>query len=148
MCFGCISFEYVQGKLEVDDLLFRRETLYDDMALRRKRYTEILAPLERELCLSFPDVKFDKLRSKPLSFSFWDHDDLGPRKQKESRQIRDYSQRPLDPAQQSKGMVELESAARKLSFNSELQFLSTAPIFFHDVITLKIEWVCRCLVTM
>jgi hypothetical protein len=61
--------------------------LYDDIGLRRKIYAEIVAPLERELCISFPEVKLDKLRDTPLSFPFWGRIDLAPRASAKSRKV-------------------------------------------------------------
>jgi len=65
---ACLNFSYWNDNTELGDSLYHREKLYDDIALRRKIYEEIVSPLELELYMSFPTLNL----YEPLRFSFWD----------------------------------------------------------------------------
>lgn len=132
---ACLTFDYFKEDTEIDDLIYHRDKLYDDMALRRKIYQEIIAPLERELCMSFPEVHLDELSQMPLKFSFWERMEENstshiPRN--ESRSPRPTplltSPPPTIPNQTNKLTIE-----RTIS-RPVLPIHMPQPVFFHDVL--------------
>jgi hypothetical protein len=135
---ACLSFQYFKEDTDIDDLIYHRDTLYDDMALRRKIYSEIIAPLERELCISFPEIKLDELSKMPLSFSFWEHVGLTPKVLKETLTVVQRSQSEMDPSACMKEKDQTKTILVKLSSHGTIssqasQTYKPQPIFFHDV---------------
>jgi hypothetical protein len=132
---ACLSFQYFKEDTEIDDLIYHRDKLYDDMGLRRKIYGEIVAPLERELCISFPEVKLDKLGDMPLSFSFWERIGLAPRvliKTQKARQSQ-VSQKTDDINTPLKEAYQIKCILADFSPHTNVQIHNTQSIFFHDV---------------
>jgi hypothetical protein len=130
---ACLSFHYFKEDTAIDDLIYHRDKLYDDMGLRRKIYAEIVAPLERELCMSFPEVKLDKLRDMPLSFTFWERIDLAPRALIKTRNVIQIPQETDDTNPPLKETRLIKSILTQCSPHATAQTQHIQPIFFHDV---------------
>lgn len=130
---ACLSFQYFKEGTEIDDLIYHRDKLYDDLGLRRKIYSEIVAPLERELCISFPEVKLDKLREMPLSFSFWERIDLAPRVLSRTRRAIQMSQGTVDTGSLLKESHPTKSILAEISPYTNATIHQAQPIFFHDI---------------
>jgi hypothetical protein len=121
-----INFDCIQESREdKDDIIYHRDKLYDSMALRNKIYQEIIVPLERELCTSFPEIKLEKLSQMPLTLSFWGRKDFSP----QNRRIVPISPTPL-PNLRSKANSVMNSI---LPPDQKAHIPCTQPIFFHDV---------------
>jgi hypothetical protein len=130
---ACLSFQYFKEDTQIDNLIYHRNKLYNDMGLRRKIYAEIVAPLERELCISFPKVKLDKLRDMPLSFTFWERIDLVPHALTKTRKVIQIPQKTgnTNPPLQETRLI--KSILTKFSPYANAQTQHIQPIFFHNV---------------
>ena len=129
---ACLSFQYFKEGTEIDDLIYHRDKLYDDIGLRRKIYAEIVAPLERELCVSFPEVKLDKLREMPLSFPFWGRIDLALRFSAKPGKLHQ-NQNAVDTSLSFKVPHKVKSIISEPSPYTNAHVNHALPIFFHDV---------------
>lgn len=132
---ACLSFHYHKEDTEIDDLIYHRDKLYDDIGLRRKIYAEIVAPLEQELCISFPEVKLDDLRDTPLSFPFWGRIDLAPRASAKSQNANQHQmpQKTVHTNVPLKEAHQIKSILSDFTPEPNSQSHYTQPIFFHDV---------------
>jgi hypothetical protein len=130
---ACLTFDYFKEGTEIDDLIYHRDKLYDDMVLRRKIYQEIVAPLERELCISFPEIKLDGLSQMPLAFSFWNRANLPPRTLHNNQKITHLA--PITPTSiPSKHTIKnVKSILTEGTSDSLVQIRNLQPVFFHDV---------------
>jgi hypothetical protein len=122
---ACLNFSYWNDNTELGDSIYHREKLYDDIALRRKIYEEIVSPLEQELYMSFPDLNL----YEPLRFSFWDLSRSFQHGKKEM-----FIPLITIPYVGSKGTpFHGPSISGKVSSYIAEGSLTAYPIFFHDV---------------
>lgn len=131
---ACLTFDYFKEDTEIADLVYHRDKLYDDMALRRKIYQDIIAPLERELCMSFPEIQLDELSQMPLKFSFWERmedrttNDIHRNENRSPGPTRlPRSPPPTGPSQPNELTI-AEAIPRPV-----IPIHMSQPVFFHDV---------------
>jgi hypothetical protein len=122
---GCLNFSYWNENTDLDNSIYHREKLYDDIALRRKIYQEIVSPLEQELYMSFPTLNLDE----PLSFLFWDLSH--PRSfQHEKKEV--FMPHTIPCMGSKDALVHGASISGKISSYIAEGSLTAYQVFFHD----------------